>query len=616
MQINGVKIFDLDGSSYIYVRGDGTAIANATELKNAYNFAKTATPYGNALSDSNRFTVIVGAGIYANNVPSAINFDTNNINVVSLTGNSDVKISFGITITASESCDFVGLDCGNNRFEIFGNNEKNNFKFTNCLGGNGSFGHGSDGYLKITNSYFLNCNTTILDDGDNCFGGVIQGNTYENCKAGSNSFGLLTGAFVIENINDNRFINCVANENSFLSYDSLFGVDVFNNEFINCIALGSSFINLQNNIFVSVTNNIFRSCSVTESSLSRSFIACFSEVYNEQGQTISRNFFYDCISYNEESFIFCNLTLLEINGNAFYNCVMNDRRGFICIRYTYPEPSSFGVGVSMLVEQNIIDGCSGGSSSFCHFTSSVQGSSTVSSSGSVIDFSGNTIMNCKSGNGNSFIFAETPSVDPTSDWEHRIFDNKIINCSSNKNSFVYIVSINGGKVFIVNNLIDSCFSANERCYIYSRNVGGKNLEITDNLIRNSSSKNSNSFFVFENLIDPPKTEKNIIKDCVCKADFSFGIFDFASFFEDKIGEGILFMNCIAEYYAFIQTSTGSVLKYEATSINCLLKDSGFGTVPIQGGKVNYCNMLTGSISFAGGNQVRLCLDGSNTEINS
>jgi hypothetical protein len=293
--------------------------------------------------------------------------------------------------------------------------------------------------------------------------------------------------------------------------------------------------------------------------------------------------------------------------------VLKNSFGFICIKYTYPDPSTFGL--NMLVEQNIIDGCSGGSSSFCHFSSSVQGSSTFFSA-SIINFTGNTIMNCRSGSGKSFIFAETPFVNSEFNWEHRIFDNKIINCSSNKGSLVYICSINGGKVFIVNNLIDSCVSATQKCYIYSFNVGGKDLEITNNLIRNSSSKNEYSFFVFENLIDPPKTERNIIKDCVCNADFSFGIYDFASFFEGAVGLGIIFMNCFAEFYAFIQTSTGSVLEYEATSINCVLRDSGFGTIPIENGKVNYCNMLTGSISFAGGNQVRLCLDGSNTEINS
>lgn len=76
----------VEGSSYVFVAGNGTASENGTELQAAYTAAKALTPYGNALSNTNRATVVVAPGTY----DTQLIMDAQFVNLVSLDGGSKV----------------------------------------------------------------------------------------------------------------------------------------------------------------------------------------------------------------------------------------------------------------------------------------------------------------------------------------------------------------------------------------------------------------------------------------------------------------------------------------------------------------------------------------------
>jgi hypothetical protein len=603
MQISGVKIFDLDGSSYIYVRGDGTAIANATELKNAYNFAKTATPYGNALSDSNRFTVIVGAGIYTNNVPSAITFDTSFVNVVSLTGNADVLITYGLSIESPNYCDFVGLNCGNQAFTIVNGIKFNYLKFTNCKGGDQSFGSSINGLVvEINNSYFLNCSTIDQGAGDYSFGGAITDNTYENCKSGAYSFGCIQDVGNDYSIENNTFINCTANGYSFLYYTNNGTINITSNTFINCTSTTSSFISLDGNVFVNVSENVFRGCTVTEFLDGKNFISCTSSQVQSNQQNILANRFYDCQSKDWKSFIYCDLTMPLIESNYFYNCSNRNESAFITIKYNYDR----GQPESIQINKNTISNCNSGRNSFCYIITNIVG---LGAGESLMIISSNTKNNCFSNGGTSFLFIETGES-----WLHRIANNKVNNCQSEKGQQVFIVSKNASECEIQENVIDGCHSESAQSYLVVNTTTNKGINITDNLISNSVATNNYSFCNLNLSADNnPKLSNTVFKDCRATADFCFGYIESAT---SKNLDDVIFMNCIATNYSFGCTTIPITITFRATAVNCVAENACFGNTAIVSGRVNYCNLLSGTFNYGSGNQVRLCIDVNQNEINS
>ena len=78
----------LEGSSYVFVAGDGTAEENGTALDDAYTAAKALTPYGDALADDNRAWVVVAPGTY----DTTLVMDEQFVNVVSLDGEMSVQL--------------------------------------------------------------------------------------------------------------------------------------------------------------------------------------------------------------------------------------------------------------------------------------------------------------------------------------------------------------------------------------------------------------------------------------------------------------------------------------------------------------------------------------------
>lgn len=163
----------LEGTSYVFVAGDGTAAENGTALAAAYTTAKGMTPYGNALADDNRVSVVVAPGIY----DTTLTMDGAFVNVVSLDGGMSIRLT-GIDITANNVL-VRGIDVGTTNFLI--GDDLAGLVAENCKGGDDSF-RGNGGSASGT---FTNCT-----GGDNAFGGFgFASGTFTNCTAGNNAFG-------------------------------------------------------------------------------------------------------------------------------------------------------------------------------------------------------------------------------------------------------------------------------------------------------------------------------------------------------------------------------------------------------------------------------------------
>ena len=234
----------IEGSSYILIKANGTAEENGAELEAAYEQAKLATPYNYPLSNVNRFTILVPAGIYITSADHyQFVFDTDYIDIVSLSGNADVYLS-GITVSAtdilvkgidtSKAIDLGGEQPGFN-LGAYGVNQV----FDTCIGGNYSFGWG--GTLTGT---FINCiagNNSFASAADfsppvgiteisPAFFTVICAGTFTNCAAGDNSFGV---GFIEARATGN-FTNCTAKTFSFGATVGSFGGGRASGLFKNC----------------------------------------------------------------------------------------------------------------------------------------------------------------------------------------------------------------------------------------------------------------------------------------------------------------------------------------------------------------------------------------------
>lgn len=204
----------LGGTSYAVVYGNGTAEENGIELQAAYDAAKLATPYGNPLDVSNRFTILVGGGdyfmegtpVYASPgiVYNQLILDTNYIDIVSLSGECDVFLS-GISLEGFISFKVSGLNTtkalslgGFSDAFIIYTDEGDGLICQNCKGGNFSF---------------------------NNFAGFGLYGTFINCNGGEYSFGAVTFAFpmglpfYVNADSYGTFTGCVAGNNSFVFND-------------------------------------------------------------------------------------------------------------------------------------------------------------------------------------------------------------------------------------------------------------------------------------------------------------------------------------------------------------------------------------------------------------
>lgn len=225
-QVGGGGGGGLAGTSYVFVAGDGTAAENGAALVAAYIVAAGLTPYGNALSDTNRASVVVAPGIYnlTDEPFSTLNIVVQFVNVVSLDGERSVNItsdfaSFTAVNVTADNVLLRGIDGGTGEFSVSGDLDglvvekcrgfdqsfviygRASGTFTDCIGGDDSFG----GFGGEASGTFTNC-----IGGERTFGGG-GGETYgtfNNCVGGTESFG---GGYLASG----TFTNCVGGPNSF-----------------------------------------------------------------------------------------------------------------------------------------------------------------------------------------------------------------------------------------------------------------------------------------------------------------------------------------------------------------------------------------------------------------
>ena len=369
------------GESFTVVKGTGTATENGTELVNVYNEAKLRTPYGNALSADNKFTIFIAPGTYTIGSQLAVNTDF--INILSLDGTRSIDLTNGINVTA-DNCHFKGIDVGTNSFNgcgdapnlvvekckggdysfasgldqagtyidceagqgSFGNYTNASGTFTNCTAGIQSFG----AYFGNASGVFINCTVGVDSFGDSqSFGseGSVASGTFTNCTAGNVSFGFQEDA-------SGTFTNCTAGNFSFGYYAEASGT------FTDCTAGEQSF----GVGFNTAASGTFTNCTAGNysfggdlSSASGTFTNC-TGAYSSFGDSfVASGIFIDCtgedVSFGRDAdtsgtFINCtggNDSFGDggtLSGKVFYSRMTSG---------TFPTPSSGGV-IRMSIDGN------------------------------------------------------------------------------------------------------------------------------------------------------------------------------------------------------------------------------------------------------------------------
>jgi hypothetical protein len=326
----------LEGTQYVYVAANGTDTENGLELLAAYSTAQTMNP-----SATNRITVIVAPGNYRLNQTNALSLNTPYIDVVSLTGNTDVILNapgintFNSSVKVNADNVYVkGINTLDKIFYVasglssttienciggnysFGSNDPNNFSpfnitstFINCIGKNYSFG---TSYLDFAAGTYINCTA-----GDYSFSGNAAGK-FTNCVAGEESFGAYgnTGA-------SGTFTNCKGG-------NGCFGISApASGTFINCESKAVSFGRF------SQASGTFDNCKGES--------ACFGSLGQASGK------FTNCKSFSTWSF-----GSFGVASGTFINCESGE--------------ASFGTVQSSagthLGATGFFDKCTGGSNSF------------------------------------------------------------------------------------------------------------------------------------------------------------------------------------------------------------------------------------------------------------
>ena len=198
----GEIINRLNVGQVVNVKLTDSAVTNGQNLVEAYNYAKTLTPNGAALSATNRVHVIIQPGNYTLAAELAVNTQ-----FVDLIGLGAIKLERGavpaviidgytLNVTAND-VRVQGISVGTQQFKIGSSLPLQ--RFEDCTGGEYSFG-----YYGSVSGTFVNCT-----GGSNSFGGyaVVSG-TFTNCAGGNGSFGLYTTS-------SGTFTNCAGGSSSF-----------------------------------------------------------------------------------------------------------------------------------------------------------------------------------------------------------------------------------------------------------------------------------------------------------------------------------------------------------------------------------------------------------------
>lgn len=332
----------LKGESYIVVKGDGaTAAENGAELKAAYDIAVAATPFGNAKSPSNEYTILIAPGTYdmsPYNGAYGWEIDADYVNVISLSGIADVVLT--TFLVKSSFCTIKGIDTSPNSNQILIDPSSQNVVFDTCSAGDFSFGAG----ITMSGHMFKNCTAA-----SNSFGASmviippmfytappqstpltvnIDSCTFENCVAGSNSFGAARANVGITNSTFSKCrITTLGSPASSFGYAGEFGPSggtVYiggTSTFTDCTASSYSFGCNPSFAGASVlidSNVVFTNCTAG----SNSFGVCQTGNAGE-----ARGFFKNCTA-DLYSFAYNPVTRQGIASGTFENCILNVFEGF------------------------------------------------------------------------------------------------------------------------------------------------------------------------------------------------------------------------------------------------------------------------------------------------
>lgn len=281
----------LVGTNYLFVPANGTPTENGVSLINSYNQAKTMSP-----SSNNIINVVVPSGEYGFN--GTFTLDTPYINLVSLTGNSDVIFD------RIDLLDPVVIDPETNDPSEIGICLMIDTDYVHVKGIKGKlrpsetwtdwWGAGGSGYIlpiqvgdSLPNITVENCEGGVFSfGGDLTFGSnpITVSGTYIKCKTppGPNlgyafaSNGVASGTFIdceagdasfaYANLASGVFINCVAGDYSFGDYSS--------GTFRNCIGGAEAFGRYPSGTYVDCEGGLYSFGGFSGNIASGTFIRC------------------------------------------------------------------------------------------------------------------------------------------------------------------------------------------------------------------------------------------------------------------------------------------------------------------------------------------------------
>jgi hypothetical protein len=402
----------ISGNRYKYINGNGSTLENAQDIINAYDYAKNLS-----LSDTERYTIIVGPGEYGFN--STFILDTNYIDIVSLSGNPDVVFNRedltdpfdydtdtfdvtekGVVLGVSASDVYIkGIKTkqrlslkfdewqGDVNYFIPMDVDSNlpNVVFENCIGGYFSFGDST--INRNINSKFFNCKSK-----DYSFGYIASG-TFIDCEGGFDSFGSsvssgyfercksTSGAFSRTGVASGTFINCEGNSGSFGGISG-----IASGTFKNCKGGINSF-GRSGTLTVAEASGLFINCESSSSSfgsgnclVSGTFITCkgSNNCFGEGRDSLISGRFYNCIATTNAFggggsnitstafFINCEGALRSFGGNSNTSLTTATVSGtFInCVGANNSFGGKSNTGAGTLTIDGYFKGCKAGDYSF------------------------------------------------------------------------------------------------------------------------------------------------------------------------------------------------------------------------------------------------------------
>lgn len=196
----GEIINRLNVGQVVNVKLTDSAVTNGQNLVEAYNYAKTLTPNGAALSSTNRVSVIIQPGNYT--LAAQLAVDTQFVDLIGL---GAVKLRRGsvpavnitggnFNVTAND-IKIQGINLGGQKFIIDTNLSL--LIVEDCVGGNASFNSAT---LSGT---FINCKGGAYSFAADFTGGQTANGTFINCEGGTYSFGGNVNA-----VASGLFVNC------------------------------------------------------------------------------------------------------------------------------------------------------------------------------------------------------------------------------------------------------------------------------------------------------------------------------------------------------------------------------------------------------------------------